>query len=91
MPSPNDWRDQAACVDHTPLFFKAIEQDQPRMHYPTPELDSTPVEFKAEWVCAWCPSRHDCITHATTEHEPHGVWGGLNSRKRRLRTEGTNP
>jgi hypothetical protein len=77
-----DWRDQALCVHHQALFHKAIEQDQPRMHYPQPESESTRVELACEWVCAACPVREACADHAERHNEPHGVWGGMNSRKR---------
>lgn len=91
MRSHGDWRDHALCVTHQRTFFRAIEQDQPRMHYPTPDMESTPVEFACEWICAACPVRDTCAEHAKRHSEPHGVWGGLNSRKRIWGTPHTPP
>lgn len=84
-----DWRDHALCRRWTRLFHRAIEQDQPRMHYPTPQRDSTPVELACEWICSACPVRQQCADHARRNVEPHGVWGGLNSRKRNTHTPET--
>jgi WhiB family redox-sensing transcriptional regulator len=33
-------------------------------------------------VCAGCPVRAACLTHALTHDEPWGMWGGLTTRER---------
>lgn len=37
----------------------------------------------AKAVCAGCPVSADCLRHAVTHGERHGVWGGLTADERR--------
>lgn len=38
---------------------------------------------QARAVCDDCPIRTDCLHHALTLPEYHGMWGGLTERERR--------
>jgi WhiB family redox-sensing transcriptional regulator len=37
----------------------------------------------AKAVCAGCVVRAQCLEHALTHAEKHGIWGGLSERERR--------
>lgn len=65
---PAPWQALAACQGVDPdLFF--------------PERGASVREPKA--VCARCPVAADCLEHALTHHEVHGIWGGKSERERR--------
>ncbi|QBI56868.1 WhiB family transcriptional regulator [Streptomonospora litoralis] len=38
---------------------------------------------QAKQICAGCPVRQECLEHALTVPERHGVWGGLDEDERR--------
>ena len=40
-------------------------------------------EAAARAICGRCPVQNDCLDHALTYGEPHGIWGGLNELQRR--------
>jgi WhiB family transcriptional regulator, redox-sensing transcriptional regulator len=40
-------------------------------------------EARARDICGRCPVQNDCLEHALTAGEPHGIWGGLNELQRR--------
>ncbi|GAF47114.1 MULTISPECIES: WhiB family transcriptional regulator [Rhodococcus] len=40
-------------------------------------------ERSAKQICADCPVRAECRTHALSFREYHGVWGGTSERDRR--------
>ena len=42
----------------------------------------TQVAF-AKAVCESCQVRSQCLTHALTTREQHGIWGGLTEEERR--------
>jgi WhiB family redox-sensing transcriptional regulator len=65
-----DWREDAACVQHagTVDFF--------------PERGASVREAKA--VCAACAVRTPCLEYAMRWNHLSGVWGGLSERERRL-------
>jgi WhiB family redox-sensing transcriptional regulator len=46
-----------------------------------PERGASTNEAKA--VCARCAVREQCLEHALTNGEKHGIWGGLSERERR--------
>ena len=78
------WRADAACVGEPTEAFFADER--------WAEVEGRFVrwthasELDAKALCAVCPVRDDCLDHAMTLPERHGVWGGLNARERdRLR------
>ena len=56
------WQSRAACRDHDPEWW-----------FPTD--DTTRREAIA--ICATCPVRIECATHATRLNIVHGVWGGV--------------
>lgn len=74
-----DWRAEAACTDHLPLFYASITRD--RVDRGIGPRD-TPIEAAAKVVCSDCPSRRPCLTFALDGEERYGVWGGTNSRDR---------
>ena len=39
-------------------------------------------ELRAKAVCESCPARAECLDHAVSSGERHGVWGGLTSDER---------
>jgi WhiB family redox-sensing transcriptional regulator len=63
------WQDQARCRQYDPeLFF------DPRGR----------AERKAKAVCTRCPVRSDCLLFALESHAEFGVWGGMNTKERRI-------
>ena len=62
-----DWREQARCKDMGPKKF-----------FPGRNENSDAKE-----VCARCPVRAECLEHALTYREKHGIWGGHGERSRR--------
>jgi WhiB family redox-sensing transcriptional regulator len=78
LPGPNadvwDWQLLGACRGEDPnLFFH-------------PEGERGPArearESAAKSICARCPVRDDCATHALAVREPYGIWGGLSEEDR---------
>lgn len=62
------WLEQALCTQTDPeVFF--------------PEQGSSNRAAKA--TCSRCPVREQCLDYALTNHELHGIWGGLSERERR--------
>jgi WhiB family redox-sensing transcriptional regulator len=51
-----------------------------------PSVDFFPLDglgvVLARRVCAECPVRLECLEHALTRPELHGVWGGMSERER---------
>jgi WhiB family redox-sensing transcriptional regulator len=37
---------------------------------------------RAKRICGSCPVRGHCLTHALTNNEQHGIWGGLDEEER---------
>lgn len=67
-PATPPWQALAECQGVDPdLFF--------------PERGASIREAKA--VCARCPVTAECLEHAITHHEVHGIWGGKSERERR--------
>ncbi|MDH6143508.1 MULTISPECIES: WhiB family transcriptional regulator [Kitasatospora] len=69
-----NWQLRAACrsVD-TSLFFHPFGE-RGEAH------DNR--EQAAKQVCARCPVRDACLSHALRVREPYGVWGGLTEDER---------
>ena len=65
---PDAWRTDAACRGLPTAWW-----------YP-PQGDTSP---QALVICQTCPVRQDCANHAENHAEVYGIWGGLNSRRRR--------
>ena len=67
---PTSWRPQAACLGHdTSLWF--------------PDSYAHAATRAARQVCTGCPVRRDCLHHALTTPENHGIWGGITETRRR--------
>ena len=67
---PGDWADQGLCSQTDPdLFF--------------PEKGDGRGGLAARKVCRSCPVTAECLDHALTTGEKHGVWGGLTPGQRR--------
>lgn len=61
------WAAAAACVHSDPdLFF----------------VDKGGSAGEAKAVCAACPVRRECLSHALDRGERFGVWGGMSERER---------
>lgn len=70
------WHAKAKCKDlENPdeMFFGGGEQDQPVTKSKLRE---------AKKYCADCPVFADCLNHALTEPERHGIWAGTSKRAR---------
>jgi WhiB family redox-sensing transcriptional regulator len=70
---PNDWRDEAACLDHDAELFFPIGTTGPAVRQIA----------AAVAVCTPCPVRAQCLRYALDNREEHGVWGGLGEDDRR--------
>lgn len=71
LPNPGivDWMKSAACAQTDPdAFF--------------PEKGQNAGD--AKMVCSRCEVRAECLELALATAEPHGIWGGLSERERRL-------
>ncbi|MFF4292188.1 WhiB family transcriptional regulator [Streptomyces vinaceus] len=67
LPKPPAWQDEAACGGiDNSLFFSLAAIDI----------------AQAKSHCGPCPVRSQCLTHALTVREDHGVWGGLDEFER---------
>lgn len=66
---PGAWVEQALCA-----------QTDPEVWFPAP--GHTEGERRAKAICAGCPVRTECLTHALDIGAEHGVWGGLSPRQR---------
>lgn len=69
------WQEDAAC--------RALGTD--RFFHPAGERgeERSVREQEAKEVCALCPVRTECLSHALRVQEPYGVWGGLTEDERR--------
>lgn len=70
-----EWADQAECLGMDPELFHPGRGD-----------DTSVSNAKA--VCAVCPVRAECLDHAMTHGEKHGIWGGTSERERRRMRRG---
>ena len=63
------WRDQARCTtEDSRLFFTEHQGERPD---------------KAKAICRRCPVTTECLEHALSQREYHGVWGGTSENERR--------
>ena len=71
-----DWQLRAACRGpQATVFFPPTipeRRDEKRFR-----------ERHAKAICETCVVRDECLTHALTIREQHGIWGGLNESERR--------
>src|SRR4051812_35644806 len=85
--SPPDWTADALCArlstrDADPIFFGVERREAPGALIAAANT--------ARQICARCPVRATCLTHALVSGERYGVWGGTSGRQRaklRLRLE----
>lgn len=66
------WFTDAACAGADPDLFHPEGGGQGQAH----------VWDAARQICRRCPVARECLLHAETEPERHGMWGGLNPRER---------
>lgn len=66
LPRPYHWHDDAACSGADTGTFYSV--------------GSEAVEAKK--LCAGCPVRGECLTHALAKPERYGVWGGKDEEER---------
>lgn len=62
------WIEFAACRDVDPTVFF---------------VDRGESVAEARAICNACPVRLNCLDHALTNSERHGIWGGLTEAERR--------
>lgn len=68
-----DWRHQAACLDHDPETF-----------FPTGATGPIWQEVeRAKAICAGCSVSTTCLEWALESGQLAGVWGGLSEQERR--------
>lgn len=70
------WQAGAACTpaDLDLLFGPDTESDEARQ--------AREQQAKTQ-LCAGCPVRRECLSHAIAGNVRHGVWGGLGETERR--------
>jgi WhiB family redox-sensing transcriptional regulator len=74
------WRARAACRGpETSLFFPPTSAER--------KDEREAREQRAKAICQGCPVRRECLDHALSVGEMHGIWGGLNEAERRSLTE----
>jgi WhiB family redox-sensing transcriptional regulator len=64
------WRYKAACADRDTDFW-----------FPT-DTNISPAARRALEICRECPVRTECLDHAMTTPEFHGIWGGMTAPQR---------
>lgn len=75
LPIP-EWHERAVCKGMADEIFFGAEDQRVR-----PSLSRTGLAL-AQSICEQCPVRRDCLTHALTQPEGYGVWGGTSGRMR---------
>lgn len=74
LPVAPTWMTHAACAGmHPETFYPHGRRRRP------PDLDAINAAFA---ICARCPVRTECLEHAITHREDHGIWGGMTARQR---------
>ena len=68
-----EWQLRAACHGRSQLFFDSGSDRGP---------DDKARAAAAKTICAGCPVRDECLTHALSAGEEYGIWGGLTRRER---------
>lgn len=71
-----EWQVKAACrgVSTDIFYYAETQRGALRKQY----------EVQAKQICNECPVRMQCAAHAIRTDEPHGVWGAMTTRERRL-------
>lgn len=68
------WQSEAACIVANGELFLGPDEERPR--------DRTRRQSLALQVCRGCPVREQCLAHALSVPERHGVWGGTTPEQR---------
>lgn len=68
------WRHLGACKGRDTNYWFP-EQTGSNEHNPAAQL--------AKSICKTCPVITECLDHAMTKPENHGIWGGLTAEERR--------
>ncbi|NKQ57436.1 WhiB family transcriptional regulator [Amycolatopsis sp. K13G38] len=68
-----DWRHRAACRDEDPELFFPVSDKGPGARQVT----------QAKAVCARCPVRSECLSHALDNGLDYGIFGGTTETERR--------
>lgn len=68
------WQEQAACRDADLELFFGTEGE--------PKRERLAREARALAICAGCPVRAACLSHAAYAPERYGVWGGTTDEQR---------
>ncbi|OHU75491.1 transcription factor WhiB [Mycobacteroides chelonae] len=71
-----EWQVKAVCRGmSTDIFYYAeTQRGALRKQY----------EVQAKQICNECPVRRPCAAYAMRTDEPHGVWGAMTTRERRV-------
>lgn len=71
-----DWQLRAACRGpQSEIFFPPASPER--------RDEKRARERHAKAICATCSVRADCLAHALSIREQHGIWGGLSESERR--------
>ena len=71
------WQVRAACRGpNTDVFYPPSTPERKK--------DQLKRESRAKAICARCEVRQECLDYALGIKEPHGIWGGLTERERRV-------
>lgn len=71
-----EWQDDAACRGpHVDVFFPPPRNERREERFAR--------EQRAKAICVQCAVTEECLNHALTARENHGVWGGTNEIERR--------
>jgi WhiB family redox-sensing transcriptional regulator len=70
-----EWQMQGRCRDRSTSQFFHPDDDLGR-------ISRRLREEAAKRLCATCPVRKQCATHALTVNEEYGVWGGFSENER---------
>ena len=68
------WQENAACLGTSGELFLGPDDEKPR--------DRARREALAVVLCVGCPVKRECLEHALTVPERHGVWGGTTPTER---------
>jgi len=71
------WQSSAACRGpQGAVFFPPPVTERKR--------EKLAREARAKAICRECPVVAECLDYAISIREPHGVWGGLSEKERRV-------
>jgi WhiB family redox-sensing transcriptional regulator len=81
---PVEWELRAACRGYPTEWWYA--EADPDHYLPSGERAMSNPQEKAIAVCMRCPVRRECMKHALTWPERHGIWGGATEQIRTRHT-----